>query len=110
MCFAGRQLAWNSGPAASPACLVVGPEIHSPPDPSCGTPLWFLESHDPGARPGSEGPKPRVGNEGGGAAVWSASQTPASLTQPFCQLQEGPREALASVGLGNEGGRRGPPT
>lgn len=27
---ARRQLAWNSGPAASPARLVVGPEVHSP--------------------------------------------------------------------------------
>ena len=30
VCSARRQLAWNLGP-------VVGPEIHSPPDPSCGT-------------------------------------------------------------------------
>ena len=44
--------------------------------------------------------------EGG---VWSAGQTPASLIQPCWQLQEGPSEVLATVGLGNEGSRRVPP-
>lgn len=105
VCFGRTPISLESRACGLPRLPGGGARDPLPTRPFLRTPLWFLESHDPGARPGSEGPKPRVGNEGGGCLrqADSCQPDPALLPAPG----GAPRRRWPQ---GQRGGRRGPPT